>query len=362
MERMLRAVAPLILVGLLIAPPTAALAQQHGLPLKRQAPAARPMTCDDVPEPATAAPTPEERVEAQRLAGDGDQAALLGDLQTAVDDLTRAEKLDPSVATTAYHLARVFERLQRNGDAVAAYCHFLALGPATADTIGVRNHLLAIAPSEPGLSPDAMEAFQRGLQSYDAGRFNDAVAAFSDVITRDPQWPTAYYDRALAQQAAGQSTLAAGDLQSYLERAGTAATDSVAIGQVLAQLRSPHPRYNPRLAFVAGLFVPGLGQVYTNRAGFGLIIAAAAGGAVALALQKQVGASVSPDKPYLAPGIGAAVAVSLLGAIEASVFASRSARPPLGSASDSAAKDGPRLHLLQPASAGGLSLLELTLP
>lgn len=342
--------------------PGSVWAQQTGLPLKREAPIARPMTCADVPEPQASTPTAEDRAEAQRLAADGDQAALLGDLQTAVQQLTRAEKLDPSVASTAYHLARVFERLQRNRDAVAAYCHFLALGPATADTIGVRNHILAIAPSEPGLSPKAVQAFQRGLQDYDAGRFNDAVAAFSDVIAGEPQWPTAYYDRALAQRAEGQSILAAGDLQSYLERAGAAATDSIAVAQTLAHFRAPHPRYNPRLAFVAGLFVPGLGQVYTNRPGFGLVIAAAAGGAVALALKKQVGASVSPDQPYLAPGIGAAIAVSLLGAIEASVFASRSARPALRSASDSRTPERPHLHLLRPAVAGGVSLLELTLP
>lgn len=99
-------------------------------------------------------------------------------------------------------------------------------------------------------------------------------------------------------------------------------------------------RFDPRATFLKSLVVPGLGQLTTRRPGVGLAFLAAAGGAIATGVlfsktdivcaapsggecpSSEV-ISSSESRPYLLPGLGAAVAIAIISAIEARAGAVR---------------------------------------
>lgn len=98
--------------------------------------------CSNVPLPVRPAET--QRRAARDLAARAQEAAIVDDNATARTLYERAEKLDPSDATTAYALARSY---QTAGDprALTEYCRFLALAPADPEAADVRQRVASLA-------------------------------------------------------------------------------------------------------------------------------------------------------------------------------------------------------------------------
>jgi tetratricopeptide (TPR) repeat protein len=126
------------------------------------------------------------------------------------------------------------------------------------------------------------------------------------------------------------------------------ATDSAATDSTAAPVTSPPADpiavarpYDPGQAALLGMIFPGLGEFYTGRALRGALIMGAAAGAVAFGFMTEslevqclsvpvnnfcppeevVGERVT--RPYLAPSVGAAAALTIFGAIDAFIGARR---------------------------------------
>jgi tetratricopeptide (TPR) repeat protein len=326
---MRRLLAPPILLILSLVHPIAA----QELALKRSLPPAIPAICDEeVGNPLP--PLPGAAVEAERLRSSAQQAALLGEPAQARALLERAISLDPTAAQLAYHHARILEALGQSTAAFGEYCRYLRLAPESAESAEIGRHLTAIAPLRPPFPVAAMTAFSTGIRHFDAGDFEDATLAFATVIADAPEWAAAYYNRALALLARDSLAAAALDLQNYLNLAPEE-DDRDAVIQLHATLTTPPPppplvrRFNPVLGLGTGILLPGLGQFYTRRPTPGLLTLASAGGAIFLALRPSSAYS-SPsarERPYLEAGISAAAAITLLSAIEATIYAAREKEP-----------------------------------
>ena len=255
---------------------------QARAPLKRGLPvvAARP-ACS----PATQAgsTTPTRKKDARDLAQRAQQSAILGDRSAARDQLRQAVALDPTNPDLAYQLARAQEALGANDDASVEYCRFLALAPTAPEAAEVRERLAsATRGAQTVISEKVAVPFRAGLAHYDAGRYAAAATAFGNAIALQPDWAEAYYDRAMANASRGQRELAITDLQQYL-RLRPEAEDRAAVIRRISGLRGGP--LSPSAALGLGLVIPGAGQMYTGRRGFGVVTLAAAGGALAYALK-----------------------------------------------------------------------------
>jgi len=110
--------------------------------------AAQPQLPDECGTVASAtAPTGDNERQAGELTRQAYKAELVGDVQQAHVLLHRAAELDGTSKPIAYHLGRTSEELGDRTGAVNAYCHYLALSPATADTADVRQRLTRLSPS-----------------------------------------------------------------------------------------------------------------------------------------------------------------------------------------------------------------------
>jgi len=123
----------------------------------------------------------------------------------------------------------------------------------------------------------------------------------------------------------------------------------------------PMPRFNPGSAMTRSLIVPGLGQFYTRRPALGVLFLAAWGGAIGAAVLSQETeieclARVTDDecpeadirdelvhRPLLAIGVGGALAVAVISALEARAAAGRLNRAAGGGDSDGPADWFPRI-------------------
>lgn len=294
--------------------------------------------------PAPVAPADAQRTQARELASRAQQAAILGDTAAALARLRDARALDPTDPDLAYQLARMYESGAANDSAVAEYCHFLALSPNAADAADARARVSVLA--KPTADPKievANAIFRDGLEAYDAGRLTDAEAKFARALEEQPTWADAYYDRALAREAQGRRELAAADLESYL-RVNPAADDRQSVTARIAVLR--RARLSPGQALGLGLLIPGAGQFYTHRPGWGTVFLVSAGTALGFGLVPQdkmtpvQRSATDPfgnpytytttvrttEHPNLVAGAIAAAFIDLMGASEAAIFASRANR------------------------------------
>lgn len=214
-----------------------------------------PAACPPSTRPA--APPPAQQRAARELATRAQEAAIIADNTTARSLYERAARLDPTDASVAYALGRAYESA-RDARAIASYCRFLVLTPAAPEAADVRRRIASLA-------------FELGP------RVPVAAAA------RRPALPS------------------------------------------------------PGAALTLGVLFPGLGQFYTHRPVGGLLVAAAAGGALFYAAQSRtVHTTVTRTgtdpfgnryqyqevlsrtaRPNASTGVAAAVAVSMIGAIEA---------------------------------------------
>jgi hypothetical protein len=113
----------------------------------------------------------------------------------------------------------------------------------------------------------------------------------------------------------------------------------------------------PSSALIQGLVLPGLGQHATGRTALGLVVLGAVGGAIYYGIEEQtvvnrVGANDpfgnyyeydvrTRGRPRMAQGIGAAVGIAILGALESYIYARRE----YNSATSSAAVADSRLRI-----------------
>jgi tetratricopeptide (TPR) repeat protein len=305
-------------------------------PLKRGAPPApvRP-TCP--PPPAAIKPTDVQRQQARDLAQRSQQAAILGDSLTARDELRRAVGLDPTDPDLAYRLARAHETVGASTDAAKEYCRFLTLAPSAPEAVEARERVALLIRPTSSLKPEVDTTFRRAIAAYERGQMAEAEASFSKAIAAQPDWADAYYDRALALLARGQRERALRDFEQYLRLRPEADDRTAVVARINALRRGA---FSPSAALSIGL-VPGGGQFYTQRPVRGVLMLAAVGGAVAFALQERstsrtvsetatdpfgnpytyTTSRLKTTRPNLIPGLAAAGAVTLAGAIEAFVFA-----------------------------------------
>lgn len=310
------------------------------LPLKRDVPGAAPYRCPSVPAART--PAAEEQRLARQLASTAAQALILGDLDRARALLDQATQLDPVSVDLAYRHARVLEDLEQRHAAVSEYCRVLAADSGVENENDARQRLDALIAAERAMIPaPAIEAFRTGLAEADAGRLQRAVTSFGSAVTLAPGWPEAVFDRGVVFARLGRTEEASRDLRRYLELEPGAA-DALAVSQRLGQLQamalgSPP---NPGAALLLGVLVPGLGQFYSGDAWGGLAVLSLAGGAATtgfLVKQKDVQCLTDPgpggtcppgqvvredvSRPYLGVSIGAAAAVTVVGAAVAFIHA-----------------------------------------
>ena len=280
-----------------------------------------------------------DNVEARRLAAVGQEAALIGDQAAARDAFARAGVLNPGDERVAYDLGRAHEELSDSAKAVAEFCRYLTLSPAGREATDVRDRLLRLVP-RPAVqrAQDVQVAFRLGLALFDDGNYNASARAFDDVVRKAPSSAEGYFNRGLARAASGNRVDAVKDLEQFRAAAQTV-DDRVAVGRAIEALR--RPVYSRGAAFAIGL-MPGFGQFYTGRPVRGVVVllavASSAGFAITQRTTNKTVSYVDPngapapytvttkDRPYLAPGLGAAAGLSLIAMLESVVFANHSQR------------------------------------
>lgn len=324
-----------LLFAVLLAPSVAA-AQQ--LAAKRSLTTGPAPGCA-IPTASQLAVARRDNVEARRLATAGQEAALIGDQAAARDAFARAAVLNPGDERVAYDLARAHEELSDSLQAVREYCRYLTLSPTGSEAADVRNRLQSLVPRpEQQRAEDVMVAFRLGLALFDDGRFDAAARAFDDVVKNAPNSPEGYFNRGLAQAAAGRRASALTDLEQYRAAAPTV-DDRVEVGRAIEVLR--RPVYSPGMALARSV-LPGFGQLYTARPVRGLFVFVATGAAAGFAFTQKTTereiAYVDPngvpapyierttERPYFVPAMAAAAGVAVIGMIDAVLYAKRSQR------------------------------------
>ncbi len=293
----------------------------------------------EIISPGLVAVARRDNVEARRLAAAGQEAALIGDQTAARDAFARAAALNPGDERVAYDLARAHEELIETVQAVSEYCRYLMLSPSGREAADVRDRLRRLVPLPvQQRAQDVQVAFRLGLALFEDGRYDAAIRAFDDVVRIAPTAGEGYFNRGLAFAAAGRRADALKDLEQYRAVAPTV-DDRVDVGRAIETLR--RPVFSPGSAGVRSI-APGFGQFYTARPVRGVALLVAVAGSAGFALlqsttEKQI-LYVDPNgipapytqttrrRPYLVPGMAAAVGLTIAGAFEAVRFAQRSQR------------------------------------
>jgi tetratricopeptide (TPR) repeat protein len=316
-------------------------ASGQDLRLERDYPGTGPYEC---PAPATpAGPSDDERVRASQLTSDALQASILGDLEGARVLLEQASQADATSPDVAYRHARALEDLELREEAIDEYCRALALGAPDAGILDARQRLDTLYEIvRERITDVARGAFVSGLREADAGLFDQAAASFSVALEEVPDWRAAIYNRAIVRERLGRIQESLSDYRRYLlltpsEVDPVVVAVSERIGMLEGAVVQPTP--SPGAALALGV-VPGMGHYYTGRSIGGTVVLALAGAAVASGFLVQdvtvrclntppPGQSCplgevldeTSERPYLVPALGAAGAITLIGAIEAFVRA-----------------------------------------
>ncbi len=319
-----------LLLSLLLASPAGA----QELPLKRTLPGADSFSCPELVPGRE--PGAEEQAQARVLGSTADQALVLGDQERARDLLERAVQLDPLSAELAYRYARILEDLGEANPAIQQFCRSLALGSEGLEIADARTRLDALVRSlEPQIPAQAIAEFSNGLTQFALGNMPEALGAFDAAFQMAPDWADPLYNRGVIRARQGDLDGAVLDLQLYLSLRPDG-SDAIAVSQRIGQLQAAVPLPSPSTTLTLGVLIPGMGQFYSGRAFGGFTVLALAGGAAAAGIliekieTRCVGApppggecpsdriiSKLTTKPYQTPGLIAAGAVTLIGAIEA---------------------------------------------
>lgn len=310
----------------------------QGFPVKTQLLTGGVTGCAILPLPPAAPANSATDTEAQQLIAEGQDAALQGEHAQARDAFLKAQALAPRNARLAYSLAREHEALAEPAQAVRQYCRYLVLVGTAPDADDVRGRIVRLTPSsELARLEEARGNFQSGIALLRRRQYHAADSVFGSVAAAVPNAAEPLFNRALSRAARGERQNAMQDFDRYLELSPQA-QDRANVRAAMARL--PEGVYGPGQAFGSGLLIPGLGQMTTGRPVYGVFVLGLAGGAAALGLMQKTTIetqrhtdpfgntytdSVSTvSRPRLAIGAGAAAAVWLLSALEASSYARRS--------------------------------------
>lgn len=303
-------------------------------PLLRGAPpVATRASCAPFTPPA--APSPEQRRQAQDLAQRGQQSAILGDRVAARDQLRQAAALDPASADLAYQLARAEESTGSDAAAIKAYCRFIALAPDAPEASDSRARLAQLMlGARQADSVRAARMLERAITAYGRGQLDSADVALTSALSLVPDWATAYYDRGMVRSAVGRRADAAIDFQQYL-RLEPDAFNRAELSARIAELQQAP--LSPARALALGLVIPGAGQFYAGRPVRGALTLLGTGVALVCGMsQRESMESVQQtaqdpfgnpytytvnrrvtERPCRTPGFTAAGVIALVSAIDA---------------------------------------------
>ncbi|MDQ6828771.1 MAG: tetratricopeptide repeat protein [Gemmatimonadota bacterium] len=85
-------------------------------------------------------------------------AELRGDVREAKALLETSVRLDPGDAAVAYHLGRVSEQLRDREGALQAYCHSLAIEPASSTALDATSRIHSLTSVRPASAPVVRQA------------------------------------------------------------------------------------------------------------------------------------------------------------------------------------------------------------
>jgi len=304
---------------------------------------ARPGTAP--PADPAMGPSEEDRAAAGVLVSESSGAAILGDHARAASLLREAARLDPTSAVVAFRLGRTLEELGADAEAFSHFCRSLELAPDGPDSAEARARVQRLAEGAAGALPVSVQrTFAEGVDAYDGGRYGEASRSFSRVLVEAPDLEEGIFNLGLTYHRLGRTAAAQEEFERYLE-VRPDAEDAGEVRSFLATTDPPpptlRPEYSPGTAFIAGLLVPGLGHFYSARPRTGILLlgGAAAGASIGLLYRKvEVDCLVEPagdecppglvadrreERPFLVPGLAAAAALALGGAIHALVTAGR---------------------------------------
>ena len=308
------------------------------LPLKRDLPPLPSNACEarEFSFPAVTPASDEAAADAQRLASDASQAAILGQYDQARSLLSDATSRDPSSTSVSYALGRLLEDGGDQEAALREYCRFLTLGGEPSELREVEGRVENVGRALGVFGAEAARtALAAGIDAFDRGDYDEAVRNFSSALIELPDWDQAHFNRAVAYLRSGRQDAGVADLEWYLE-ISPAAADRLAVEAQLAALEPPAEAvYNPRTALVTGLVLPGMGHFYTGRPAYGILLLGTAGASAGFGLlyKKVEVECLSPPvngecpiedqlsrketRPYLIPGLATAGAITIFGAINA---------------------------------------------
>lgn len=316
---------------------SAAVAQE--LPLKASLEPNDVVLCGVVPSGPSEVSAGDASVDSLLMAGS--RAAILGDHDTAGELLRQAATLAPNNSVIAYRLARTYEDQGEPELAVREYCRYLLIAPEAPDAAEVQQRIRTLASSASLVDQKQLaDDIQAGLDSYALQQYEAAVLAFSRAVEMRPDWAPVYYNRGVANLALRRPADAVADLERYLELLPSAEDRSLVQARIdsvrAADLRS-RTLPAPGGVFARGLVLPGLGQLSTGRPLSGILVLGASSAAVFWALQEEQvtrkRTGVDPfgnpyefevqvgERTHFVTGIGAAVGIAMIGAIEAFVVA-----------------------------------------
>ena len=258
---------------------------------------------DPATQDFTAALTGDDRASA--LTGLGYVALRRNDLATASARFDEALKLDPG----------------DDGAATGrAYAELWRLDPRQAP-----HRAAALSSPRPVSYPaDAASQLRAGVDFFAARNAKSAEKSLSAAAAAAPTWADVYYERALARQADGQTSLAMSDFNRYLQLRPNAVDRSDVEKRMGALNRSPGK------AFALGI-LPGGGQFYTHQPVIGIVVLGGVAASAVWALKSTPKMFTDPfGHPYqngterknLTKGAAVGGGIWLLGAIEAAIHAS----------------------------------------
>ena len=329
------------------------------LPLQRDYPGSGRYECPAPVIPAD--PIPGDSARAGQLASGANQAMIVGDLERAETLLAQAVELDPTSPDLAYRHASVLEDVGDPAAAMLEYCRAISIGVEQIGVFDSRDRIdtLHRALGEQ-LPEEARQAFLLGLTEADSSRYATALSAFTVAVDVAPEWGAPVYNRALVYEQLGFVQESLDDYRTYLNLSTSdidpvlvIVSERIGLLEGIASVGTP----SPTGALAVGM-VPGMGHYYTGRPVSGTLTLIAAGASVAagllvkeittLCLDEVPAGALCPDdqivdeltnRPYALYGMGLAAAITVIGAIEASLKArSRRAeaeaimgpRPPIG--------------------------------
>jgi tetratricopeptide (TPR) repeat protein len=120
-----------------------------------------------------------------------------------------------------YNIGASYEKAGDTKEAIKHYQRYLNEHPDAKDADKVRSHIhrLQKKTGDELMRPDSMkaaqEAFDRGTDAYNAGRFKAAAAAFTEAYDHEPK-PELLYNIGAAYQRAGDTKQAIKHYQLYL--------------------------------------------------------------------------------------------------------------------------------------------------